>query len=66
MKHAGYTVTYGIINAQNGKAEDKRVEETIGYMSGTLLLQLIFAPNYNYKRIIQIIRVNLKKYMHSH
>lgn len=64
MKHSGYTVIYGVINAQNGKAEDKIVEETIRYMSGTLFLQLIFAPNSDYKRIIQIIKLHLKTHMH--
>ena len=64
MRHLGYTLIYGVINARNGKAEDKIVEETIRYMSGTLLLQFIFTPNYNYKRIIQVIKENLKTHMH--
>lgn len=55
---------YGVINAQNGKAEDKIVEENIRYMSGELLLELIFVPNYNYKSILEMIRVNLKTHMH--
>ena len=55
---------YGVINAQNGKAEDKIVEDVIRYMSGELLLEFIFAPDYNYKSIIETIRVNLKTHMH--